>query len=320
MIRTDLREGRSGLLISMIAVTAIATGGSAIALAMVGVATPSAHASAPAPRHRAGVGAGGGAGSPGGVGGTGGAGGTGAVTPTPSAAATAPSAVGVTSSSGSGVTGMSVVAPPAVGAPSNIIDPSTIATSNVANLPLYSSPGAPSPQTSLPLHNYLGARLVLLVTGLQGDWVQAYIPQRPNEATAWMPLADVSLSSVPCHIAIGISSHLLVLYCNNAPVFVTSVATGAPDSPTPTGSFFVAYIVRLTDPGDVYGPYAMGLSAFSNTYFSFDGGPGQVAIHGTNEPWVVGTYASHGCVRLTNAAITTLASHVVPGTPVEIGP
>ena len=63
----------------------------------------------------------------------------------------------------------------------------------------------------------------------------------------------------------------------------------------------MAYIVKLTDPGDVYGPYAMGTSAFSNTYYSFDGGPGQVGIHGTNQPWVIGSYASHGCVRLPNA-------------------
>ena len=48
----------------------------------------------------------------------------------------------------------------------------------------------------------------------------------------------------------------------------------------------------------------MGTSAFSNTYYSFDGGPGQVGIHGTNQPWVIGSYASHGCVRLPNNAIT----------------
>jgi len=43
-----------------------------------------------------------------------------------------------------------------------------------------------------------------------------------------------------------------------------------------------------------------------------------VGIHGTDEPWVVGSYASHGCVRLRNSDITTLAGLVVPGTPVEI--
>ncbi len=206
------------------------------------------------------------------------------------------------------------------GVPSTITDPSEIATSQVPSLALYAAPGAASPQGALPLHNYLGAPLVLLVTAIQGTWVQAYIPQRPNESTAWVPLADVTLSTVPCHIVIGIAAHELTLYCNNVVTFQATVATGAPDSPTPTGSFFVAYMVRLTDPEDAYGPYALGTSAFSNTYFSFEGGPGQIGIHGTNQPWVIGSYASHGCVRLTNAAITALAGKVVPGTPVEIGP
>jgi lipoprotein-anchoring transpeptidase ErfK/SrfK len=173
---------------------------------------------------------------------------------------------------------------------------------------------------SLPNPNYLGAPLVLLVTGYQNGWVQAYVPTRPNESTAWIPSADVAISYVSQHIVISLKARQLTLYRDNAPVFQTAIAPGAPSSPTPTGSFFVAYMVKLTDPTNVYGPYAMGTSAFSNTYYSFDGGPGQVGIHGTNQPWVIGSYASHGCVRLNNDAITTLAQEVTPGTPVEIGP
>lgn len=198
-----------------------------------------------------------------------------------------------------------------------ITDPSVVATLQVPSLPLSPSPGAPAVK-SLANPNYLGAIVVLLVTGIQADWVQAYIPIRPNETTAWFPAADVTLSFAPCHIAIGIGAHKLVLYCGNTQVFTAPVATGAPDSPTPTGTYFVAYIVRLTDPGDAYGPYAFGTSAFSNTYFSFEGGPGQVGIHGTNQPWVIGSYASHGCVRLNNGDITALAQQIVPGTPVVI--
>jgi hypothetical protein len=210
-------------------------------------------------------------------------------------------------------------APPTVnGTPTDIVDPSTIATATVHTLPLYSSPGATTPVSSLPNPNYLGAPLVLLVTAIRPGWIQGYIPVRPNESTAWFPAQDVTLGSVPCHIAIGLGAHLLVLYCNNAPVWQATVASGAPGSPTPTGSYFVAYIVRLTDPGGPYGPYAMGTSDYSNTYYSFEGGPGQIGIHGTDQPWVIGFYASHGCVRLSNQDITELASKVVAGTPVEI--
>lgn len=213
-----------------------------------------------------------------------------------------------------------LVAVTAQGVPADVTDPSEIATAVVSSLPLYSSPAATSPDGSLPNPNYLGASLVLLVTALQGGWVQTYVPTRPNGATAWVPLQDVTLSSVPCHIVVSLGARQLVLFCHNTEVFETTVAPGAPSSPTPTGSYFVAYIVKLTDPGGPYGPYALGTSAFSDTYYSFDGGPGQIGIHGTDQPWVIGSYASHGCVRLPNDAITTLAQQVVPGTPVEIGP
>jgi len=210
------------------------------------------------------------------------------------------------------------VAPLINSAPSNINDPSVIATATVRTIPLYASPGAAKPVGTLANPNYLGATVTLLVTGYQPGWVQAYIPIRPNETTRWIPSADLTVSFVDDHIVVSLSARKLTLYRNNTPVFSSEVAPGAPSSPTPTGSFFVAYMVKLTDPGNVYGPYAMGTSAFSNTYYSFDGGPGQVGIHGTNEPWVIGSYASHGCVRLPNSAITTLAQQVVPGTPVEI--
>ena len=203
-------------------------------------------------------------------------------------------------------------------APRAVADPSVVATALVRTLPLYASPGAPVPTRTLPNPNNLGARIVLLVTGSQPGWVEAYVPMRPNEVMAWIPAADVSLSFVTDHVVIHLASRTLVLYHDNAPVWSAPVAPGARDAPTPTGSFFIAYMVRVTDPSGPYGPYAMGTSAFSGTYTSFDGGPGQIGIHGTDEPSVIGTYASHGCIRLYNKDITTLAQQVVPGTPVEI--
>jgi lipoprotein-anchoring transpeptidase ErfK/SrfK len=203
-------------------------------------------------------------------------------------------------------------------AASNITDPSVVATALVRSVPLYPSPGGSTPARTIANPNYLGATDVFLVTGSQDGWVQAYVPERPNETTAWIPAADVSISLVPDHIVVHLGARQLTLYHDNVAVFEAPVAPGEPSSPTPTGSYYVAYIVKLTDPGDAYGPYALGTSAFSNTYYSFDGGPGQVGIHGTDQPWVIGSYASHGCVRLRNSDIVALAQQVVPGTPVEI--
>jgi lipoprotein-anchoring transpeptidase ErfK/SrfK len=203
-------------------------------------------------------------------------------------------------------------------APANVTDPSVVATAQVRTLPLYASPDAPAPSRTLANPNSLGARVVLLVTASQPGWVEAYVPMRPNETMAWVPTSDVALSFVTYHIVVHLKPRDLVLYHDNAPVFTAPVAPGAPDAPTPTGSFFVAYMVKVSDPGGPYGPYALGTSDFSGTYYSFEGGPGQIGIHGTDQPWVIGTYASHGCIRLFNKDITTVAQQIVPGTPVEI--
>ena len=67
------------------------------------------------------------------------------------------------------------------------------------------------------------------------------------------------------------------------------------------------------------GPYALATSAYSNVLQEFDGGPGQVALHGlvglAGSP---GQAVSHGCVRFYNQDITWLAEHLTPGTPITI--
>ncbi|MGA2520434.1 MAG: L,D-transpeptidase [Acidimicrobiales bacterium] len=200
----------------------------------------------------------------------------------------------------------------------DITDPSVAATVLVTRLPLYTSPGAAQPSSSLANPNYLGATDVLLVTGYEPGWIQGYLPVRPNEATAWFPAADVSVSLVAEHLVVHLGARTITLYRDNVPVVTYPVAPGAPDSPTPTGSFFVAFVVKVTDPGSAYGPYALGTSDFSGTYQTFEGGPGQIGIHGTDQPWVIGTYASHGCIRLFDNDIAALAPQIVPGTPVEV--
>lgn len=51
----------------------------------------------------------------------------------------------------------------------------------------------------------------------------------------------------------------------------------------------------------------------------FDGGPGQIALHGLdNIGGDLGTAESHGCVRLADSAVTWLAARIQPGVPVTI--
>lgn len=194
-----------------------------------------------------------------------------------------------------------------------------VAFARVASLPVYSAPGKRHPEQSLANPNNLGAPLVLLVNNLHRGWIQAYLPERPNESLGWTLLADVKMVRDPERIVVSLRSRRLELLNAGKVEFRAPVAVGSPASPTPSGHFYVTERLKVADPaGSAYGPYVLGLSGFSDTYTSFDGGPGQIAIHGTDQPWDVGKYASHGCVRLNNTEITALMAQVEVGTPVDI--
>lgn len=198
-------------------------------------------------------------------------------------------------------------------------DPSLVATATVSEVPLYQARTAAAPFAMLGNPDALGSGLTFLVAGSEEGWVQAYVPERPNGSAAWIPAADVTISSVDSHVVVDLTTRTLTLYVHNAPVWHVPAAPGAPGSPTPAGLFYVTDVVQVADPQSQYGPYLLALSGFSDSLLHFDGGPGQIAIHGTNQPQSIGTDASNGCVRLGNAAVTALAQAVVPGTPVQIG-
>ena len=77
-------------------------------------------------------------------------------------------------------------------------------------------------------------------------------------------------------------------------------------------------LLQQANPSGAYGPYAFGLSAYSNVLYSFGGGPGQIGLQGTNEPGALGTNVSHGCIRISNSGISRLARILPLGTPVQI--
>jgi lipoprotein-anchoring transpeptidase ErfK/SrfK len=66
--------------------------------------------------------------------------------------------------------------------------------------------------------------------------------------------------------------------------------------------------LKSSDPA--YGPYAFGLSGFSEVLTSFNGGQGQLGLHGTNQPDKIGTRVSSGCIRLRNEDIEALVAEV----------
>lgn len=149
-------------------------------------------------------------------------------------------------------------------------------------------------------------------------WLKVMLPGRPNGSTGWIQEHNTRLISTPWHLLIDLHARTLTTYFLGRPTRSFRAVIGTPSTPTPTGAFFVEETMRLptNDPG---GPYALALSARSNVLHTFDGGPGQIAIHGrAGLGGTLGDAQSHGCIRLANTAITWLARWITPGVPVTI--
>lgn len=161
-----------------------------------------------------------------------------------------------------------------------------------------------------------GVPLVFLVEQQQGDWLEVQLPIRPNGSTGWIEESEVTLSTLQYALEVSIDDRTVTLTKDGEPVESFPAAIGTGDTPTPTGDFYITELIIPTNPG--YGPYAFGLSAFSEVLNSFGGGPGQIGLHGTPDADSIGQAASHGCIRLHNDDITYLAEILPLGTPISI--
>jgi hypothetical protein len=156
-----------------------------------------------------------------------------------------------------------------------------------------------------------------LALGSSGDWIRVAIPLRPNGTVGWVRRSEVLLIENSYRMVIELSSNHLTVFDNNKAIIEASVAAGTGGTPTPTGLFFLKELVPQ-NPGGALGPYAFGLSGYSDVLTSFAGGEGTIGVHGTNSPGKLGTNVSHGCVRVDNASIVKIAKLLPLGTPVEI--
>ena len=198
--------------------------------------------------------------------------------------------------------------------------PSVVAGAKYRTVAVYRSPSAKRPFLTLRNPNPDGAHLVFLVKHRGTGWEQVYLPTRPNGATGWIKDRSVDLSLDPYRVTVSLGAHMLTVTKLGRVILRTPAGVGRSVLPTPKGTYFVAELLKQPDSSGPYGPFAFGLSAHSNVLQSFGGGPGQIGIHGTNEPGALGTDVSHGCVRISNASITKLARLLPLGTPVQIRP
>jgi lipoprotein-anchoring transpeptidase ErfK/SrfK len=201
--------------------------------------------------------------------------------------------------------------------------PGRIATSNIPWIGVFDAPnGHVVNLFSNPwfINNDPAAPVPLVFDAISEipDWVMVLLPIRPNGATGWVRAVDVTLSSTPFHILVQLGAHQLTVFDGPDVILTDTVAVGAPDTPTPLGHFFIRALLIAPNPFAGYGPFAYGLSGFSEVLQEFSGGDAEVGLHGNNDTSALGRSVSHGCIRMSNAAITYLTSILPLGVPVDI--
>jgi len=190
---------------------------------------------------------------------------------------------------------------------------------------VHQEPEVGSPQTGVVSSRrpITGERTTLPVTGsLTGAdgirWLQVMLPGRPNSSTGWIAQQGTRKLMTHWHIVIDRATRRVSAYSDGRLLRSFQAVVGKPSTPTPPGQFFVEETVQMSA-GEAGGPFALALSARSDALQEFEGGPGQIAIHGRNNlGGTLGAAESHGCIRLATASIDWLAARIGPGTPVTI--
>ncbi|MBI5310306.1 MAG: L,D-transpeptidase [Actinobacteria bacterium] len=149
-------------------------------------------------------------------------------------------------------------------------------------------------------------------------WVQVRLPMRGSGRTGWLRRGILgSYRSVRTHLVISRNRFRATLYRSGKTVWSARIGIGKKGTVTPAGNFYIRNKLIVSRPGGPYGPYAMGLSAYSPSLSDWPGG-GIIGIHGTNQPGILPGRVSHGCIRVKNSKIRKLYRIMPPGTPVTV--
>lgn len=150
------------------------------------------------------------------------------------------------------------------------------------------------------------------------SWVHVRLPGRPSGHTGWIRGDQTRRGDTPWRLSVRLSSRTLTVYHRGEAIRRFRAIVGKPSTPTPRGHFFIEEALALW-PSAAGGPFALATSARSSVLQEFEGGPGQIALHGTNNlSGSLGTAASHGCVRLSSRAITWIAHRIGGGIPLTV--
>jgi lipoprotein-anchoring transpeptidase ErfK/SrfK len=196
---------------------------------------------------------------------------------------------------------------------------------SVSRPTLHTTPGGPAftptfTGTALPAVNptvFGNALVYRVIAGQPGDaWAKVYVPARPNGTTAWVQTSQFNWGSSNRMLQINVSNNTVTVFEGSNVLLTTAAVTGKSSSRTPLANGWVEEI--MAGPSSAYGPRLISLGIFSDALNSFGGSIPKIALHGTNNPSLMGQYASNGCIRVRNEIISQIAGMMPIGSKVVI--
>ncbi len=121
-----------------------------------------------------------------------------------------------------------------------------------------------------------GTPRTFLVRHRWEDWLQVYLPTRPNGSIGWVKRSAVKMYFNRYRLVVKLKAHKLELWRERELVATYPIAVGTRTTPTPRGLFYVVDLLKPDSPNGTYGAYSFGLSAHSNVLKRFAGGDGRV--------------------------------------------
>ena len=167
-----------------------------------------------------------------------------------------------------------------------------------------------------------GLRTLETTGRMTEDFIEVVLPVTPNNTIGWIQKTDATTGETETVIIIDISERKAALFIGQDLIAEAPVAIGAAKTPTPAVEAIIDTIwersTSETSLPSLYGQRLFGLNKHSETLKAFDGKRPALAIHGTDEPELIGTAVSNGCIRMHNNDIAIFAEHVTLGTRVSI--
>ena len=167
-----------------------------------------------------------------------------------------------------------------------------------------------------------GSRTLETTGRMTEEFLEVILPIAPNNTTGWIQQSSATLGETETLLIIDISERKAALFIGEDLILEAPVAIGAAQTPTPAVEAIIDTIwdrsTSETFLPFLYGQLLFGLNKHSEALEDFDGKRPALAIHGTDEPELIGSAVSNGCIRMHNRDIALFAEHVTLGTRVSI--